>query len=525
MNPVGQLHQTHGTSQPPANPGRFSGLSRARRHRVLALSYVLVIGAAACSSAQHKSAAPARVAVTTAAAPSRPAGPSADVSREIADGNGAFMSQELPTNLREVGYVEHEYVAAGTASSYRATSALSHDGRWTFVSDSSAPYRTRVLVRRPADPARFSGTVVVEWLNVSGGVDTDPEWNSLREEIVRRGDAWVGVSAQRVGVVGGPVLLAGAQGAGKGLRAIDSARYGSLEHPGDGFSFDLFTQVARAIRSGAGLGGLEPKRLIAAGESQSAFALVTYYNGVQPLTHTFDGFFVHSRGAVGLPLAAPGKYADIANSLKGTPTIFRTDRNAPVLDIQTETDVASILNSYAARQPDSNHFRLWEVAGTAHADAHLVGSVAKYIECGGLPINNGPMHVVAKAALRALTTWLTTAKAPPTAPRLDVTPGATPQIQRNPDGIALGGIRTPPVDVPIAALSGATADPNPSTICLLLGSTKPLSSARLAQLYPSRATYLQRFDADADATIKAGFALPDDRAALLAFAEAARIPN
>jgi hypothetical protein len=500
-----------------------AGRSRAPRRVVVAITCGLALAGAACSSAKNKSATRVPVAVTSTAAPTRAAGPSADLSHEIASGNGAFMSQELPTNLHDVGYVEHEYVAAGSASSYRATSALSHDGRWTFVPDARAPYRTRVLVRRPADPAHFSGTVVVEWLNVSGGADTDPEWNTLREEIVRRGDVWVGVSAQRVGVVGGPVLLAGAQGAGKGLRAIDATRYGSLEHPGDGFSYDLFTQVARAIRSGAGLSGLEPHQLIAAGESQSAFALVTYYNGVQPLTHAFDGFFVHSRGAVGLPLAAPGKYADIAGALRGTPTIFRTDQNAPVLDVQTETDVASVLDSYAARQADSDHFRLWEVAGTAHADAHLVGSLAKYIECGGLPINNGPMHVVAKAALRALSTWLASAKAPPIAARIDVTPGATPQVQRNADGIALGGIRTPPVDVPVAALSGATPGPNPSTICLLLGSTKPLAPARVAQLYPSRAAYLQHYNADIDSDIKAGFVLPEDRAALLAFAEPSRI--
>ena len=115
-----------------------------------------------------------------------------------------------------------------------------------------------MLVRRPADPKEFSGTVIVEWLNVSGGVDADPDWVSLREEIVRRGDAWVGVSAQRIGVMGGPVLVKvevpGAEAAGKGLKAIDPARYGSLEHPGDGFSFDIFTQVARAVRAGRGHG-------------------------------------------------------------------------------------------------------------------------------------------------------------------------------------------------------------------------------------------------------------------------------
>jgi Alpha/beta hydrolase domain len=452
----------------------------------------------------------------------------ANLSSHLAGGNGVFIGSPVAVDLQRAGYTQSEYVAAGTATSYKTNGALTGDGRWSLVPNGRAPYRTRVLVRYPTDPKRFSGTVVVEWLNVSGGVDADPEWASLNEEIVRRGDAWVGVSAQQIGVTGGPVLVrvagvAGAELAGEGLTKIDPARYGSLQHPGDGFAFDIFTQVAQAVRSGAAIGGRRPQRLIAAGESQSAFALVTYYNGVQPLTHVFDGFFVHSRGAVGLPLVAPGGYADIAGSLVGTPTIFRTDQNAPVLDIQTETDVASILNSYAARQPDNNRFRLWEVPGTAHADAHLLGATAGSIDCG-VPINNGPMHLVAKSALRALTGWIQTGKAPVTAPRIDVAPGTTPQVRRNADGLALGGIRTPLVDVPVATLSGVPG-PNPSTICLLLGSTKPLSATRLAQLYPTRTSYIQRYKADADKTIEAGFVLPEDRAALLAFADPSAIPE
>jgi hypothetical protein len=500
---------------------RHREMSRVRRHAATIAVAVALVGLAACSSSNN-SAAPSTSRATTRP---RPSGPSADLSTELSGGHGAFMGEASPPDLRRYGYVQREYAAAGSATAYKLAGALTRDGRWKFESDATAPYRTRVLVRAPANAAKFSGTVVVEWLNVSGGVDADPEWASTYEEIVRAGDAWVGVSAQRIGVMGGPVLVKvdvpGAEAAGKGLKAIDPARYGSLQHPGDGYSFDIFTQVARALRSGAGLSGLQPKRLIAGGESQSAFALVTYYNGVQPLTDAFDGFFVHSRGAIGLALAAPGKYADIAGAISGTPTIFRTDQDAPVLDIQTETDVASILNSYAARQPDSDRFRLWEVAGTAHADAHLVGPNASLMKCG-VPINDGPMHIVAKAALRALTTWLTNGKAPVIAPRIDVVPGGTPQVRRNADGIALGGIRTPPVDVPVAALSGASG-PTPSTICLLLGSSKPFTAARLAQLYPSRAAYLRRFAADADATIKAGFALPEDRAALLAFAEPSRI--
>ncbi len=500
------------------------GISRGPLGAATIVTCLALVGLAGCSS---NSSAQSQSSTTTSAVATRPrpAGPAANLSA-LTGGQGAYLGEATPPDLQRVGYVQHEFAAAGTATSYKLVGNLTPDGRWTFVPDTSAPYRTRVLVRAPARASAFSGTVIVEWLNVSGGVDAGPEWTSLSEEIVRAGDAWVGVSAQRIGVEGGPVLVSvqgvpGAESAGKGLKAIDPARYSTLAHPGDGYSFDIFTQVARAIGMGAGLNGIRPHSIIAAGESQSAFALVTYINGVQPLGHVFDGFFVHSRGAVGLPLVGPGQYADIASAINGTPTTFRTDQSTPILDIQTETDVGSILNSYAARQPDNDHFRLWEVVGTAHADAHLIGSSAKYISCG-VPINNGPMHIVAKAALHALSTWLTTGTAPVTAPRIDVAPGAKPQIQRNADGIALGGIRTPPVDVPVAALSGAPG-PNPSTICLLLGSTEPFSAARLAQLYPSPAEYIQRYRADANATIKAGFALPEDRAALLAFAEPSRI--
>jgi hypothetical protein len=246
--------------------------------------------------------------------------------------------------------------------------------------------------------------------------------------------------------------------------------------------------------------------------------MVTYYNGVQPLTKAFDAFFVHSRGGASLPLVGPGKAVGIADSLGAGATIFRTDQDAPVMDLQTEGDLTSILSSYSARQDDSDTFRLWEVAGTAHADVHTVGSSQQYIDCG-VPINDGPLHIVAKASYRALKTWMTSGEPPASAPRLDVkVEGGKPTIQRDADGIALGGIRTPPVDVPVAALSGQPG-PNPAVICILLGSTKPFTATRIAQLYPSSADYKKKYDASTRATIKAGYALKEDRKALLDFAD------
>jgi hypothetical protein len=467
-------------------------------------------------------------AVAAAPAPLLPVpGPAADLSQTLTGGKAPFIGTAIPVDLPKAGYVEQEYAAAGTATSYKAGN-LSGDGRWSFKPDRTGAYRTRVLVRRPADAARFSGNVVLEWLNVSGGVDADPEWANLHEEITRRGDVWVGVSAQRIGIEGGQVAVTagggggeGADAAGKGLKKIDPARYGSLAHPGDGYAFDIFTQVARGVRAGAALGGLHPERVIASGESQSAFAMTTYYNGVQPLTQAFDGFFVHSRGAAGLPLVGPGQAADLTGALIGTPTVFRTDQGVPVMDVQSESDLTSILGSAKARQPDSARFRLWEVAGTAHADAHLLGANAVTTDCGA-PINDGPLHVVAKAGLRALTTWITTGAVPPTAARVTTTDGLFPGVKRNSDGIALGGVRTAPVDVPVDTLSGEPG-PKLSPLCLLLGSTKPLPAKRIAQLHPSRAAYEQKYAASVDAGIAAGFVLPEDRPALVAYARPSRV--
>ncbi|WP_397428892.1 alpha/beta hydrolase domain-containing protein [Pseudofrankia sp. BMG5.37] len=485
------------------------------------ISSLVAVGlvASACSSSDTTGTTSAS---SSAEAPSRPVGPAATF-QELAGGKGVNMGSPVSVNLQGTGYVEQEYAASGTATSYKAQGGYADDGRWTFTPDSTAAYSTRVLVRRPAAAKDFNGTVVVEWLNVSSGVDSDVEWWNTHEEIMRQGDIWVGVSAQRIGVMGGPALTPSAAGSvTPGLKGTDPARYGSLNQPGDGYAFDIFTQVARTIRAGAtATGGLTPRRLLAAGESQSAYAMVAYLNGVQPLTHEFDGFLVHSRGAGAMALAAPGQPASIQGANATPATIIRTDTDVPVIDVQTEGDLTVVLNSVQARQPDTNRFRLWEVAGASHADTHSVGPFASALNCA-VAINNSPTHIVVKAALHALDAWARTGTPPPTAPRIDVTTGATPQVVRDADGIARGGIRTPPVAVPVDVLSG-TPDPNPSSICVLFGSTTPLPATRLAALYPSRDAYLQKYNAATDATIKAGFALTADRPALIAYAQPSRI--
>lgn len=199
-------------------------------------------------------------------------------------------------------YVEEEFFYEGYASSYQVDGDMTADGLWDVSEADKAVYKTRLLVRRPKDASKFNGTVVMEWFNVSGGVDAGPAWMFLEPFLTREGYIWVGVSAQQVGVQGGGFSMLG--NAVKPLTKWDPERYGSLVHPGDPYSYDMFTQAAKAVKGEGSkdvLGGLITKRLLAYGESQSDGTMTTYTNAVQPLAKVFDGIFIHSRGAIRSP--------------------------------------------------------------------------------------------------------------------------------------------------------------------------------------------------------------------------------
>lgn len=455
----------------------------------------------------------------------RPAGPAATLA-PLTGGKGIqLVAAVAGPDLPKAGYVETEFAASGTAHAYAAKGDLPADGTFALTPSTSAAYKTRIVVRRPSAPAKFDGTVIVEWLNVSGGLDASPDWTYTADEIIRSGAAWVGVSAQQIGIEGGAVAVmtpvSKQGGAGEGIRKIDPARYGTLHHPGDAYSYDIFTQIARALRTPGkvdALDALAPKHLLAVGESQSAFMLTTYADGVQPLTKAFDGFLIHSRGGAAAPLGEPGKGIDIAGTIGGKPTRIRTDLGVPVIMVETETDVAGLLNYLPATQPDTSRIRLWEVAGTAHVDRYQLGSVADQFGCS-VPINDGPHHFVVQAALHDLAAWVATGKAPPKAPRFQIAAG---KYVLDKSGNVEGGIRTPLVDVPVDMLSGLPAEGG-SVACLLAGRTLPLSAQRLAELYPSRAAYLSAFTRSTDAAIVSGFVLPADRGRLVDMAQPDRV--
>lgn len=435
-----------------------------------------------------------------------------------ATGKPFIRSTSFP--LGDVGYEQAEFFVAGTAHSYLPSTSLSKDGKWSVASAEQASYNTRMLVYRPTRAEDFNGTVIVEWLNVSGGTDAAVEWVAAHNELIRSGYAWVGVSAQRVGVEGGSALTPGF--GDTSLKAMDGARYGSLLHPGDSFSYDIFSQAAQAVLHPGGidpLGGLKVRHMIAAGVSQSAFRLMTYVNAFAG-NGLFDGFFIHGRGRGSASLS------EAPQAAVSTPTIVtvRDDLKVPVMMLQTETDV---LFSHDDRQADSDHFRLWEVAGTGHADLYTVTGAsdkgndpifAKVVANDNpipgvtcyMPVNSGPAHFVVSAALAALQKWISAGTAPPTAPRLELS-GSLIEFIHDELGIAQGGVRTPYVDVPIATLSGQGQFSGPG-ICMAFGSTRLFDGATLARLYPTHAAYMAAVDASVDHAVANGFLLAADGA-------------
>jgi hypothetical protein len=439
-------------------------------------------------------------------------------------------------DLAPMRYVVEEFFLAGTADSYETVGEATAEGHWDAKVRDKAAFKTRLVVIRPSEPSRFNGSVVVEWLNVTAGTDGAPDWNYTHTELIREGYAYVGVSAQKVGIDGGgsmgiPGILP--------LKKADPARYASLNHPGDAFAYDIFTQAGKAVRGIDGtrlLGPLTPKHVLATGESQSAVFLTTYVDAIDPIAKAFDGFLIHSRFGSGAPLDG----ASLGSTQGGAPAglRIRTDARKPVLIFISETDLMSPMGYLAARQDDNDHLRVWEVAGTAHADTYTLGASA--IDSGAEPIadlahafapttnvmgmqfdkliNSAPQHhYVMVAAISALNRWVDSGKSPPHGQRLMLADASPPQLARDPNGNATGGIRSPWMDVPTASLSGLGQ--TGSRMGFLFGITEPFDSVRLSQLYPGgRTEYLEKFDAALKAAIRAGFILPADEAQIRALA-------
>jgi hypothetical protein len=398
-----------------------------------------------------------------------------------------------PLDLAGAGYVEEEFFVSGTANRYLTSGTATGT-----VLDGDHPYTTRLVVRRPASAERFNGVVLIEWLNVTNGLDMENTWFQIHEHLLRAGYAWVGVSVQRAGV--------------NFLRSWNPSRYAALDVSqrnalgretirNDELSYDILSQAAQAVRSPAGiapLGGLRPELVIATGHSQSAWRLSLYVNAIQPLAHAFDAFALH--GSLGNEV--------------------REDLEVPVWKVLAETDV-EVFREAQVRRPDDAIFRTWEVAGTSHVDRQTYANrvplqrrdVGRAVEddlaCDVMPPGSEvPFHPVLAAGLEQLVRWLRGGEPIASAPPLEtLSIFPTVVLARDELGNVLGGIRLSQLEVPVAVHSGINTGPEP---CSRWGFSVPFDDVTLARLYPSHGRYVSRVVHAVARSVRDGFLLPAD---------------
>ncbi|MEZ5707958.1 MAG: alpha/beta hydrolase domain-containing protein [Blastomonas sp.] len=402
---------------------------------------------------------------------------------------GAFFG-----DLAEHGYVEEEYFVSGHARHFRPVGPLSADGRWTVEAAGTAPYKTRVIVHRPLDPARFNGIIMCEWANVSTFSDIS---NAVNQSFYQSGFIYIAISAQKMGVEGLDSLPQ------SGLRRWDAERYGSLEIPGDGYSYDIFTQVARAVMSAEArtgpdpLAGLQARHCIATGESQSAARLATYINAIHPVTGFFSAFIpcvlVGGGSELDNPEIIPGESAiDYNKRFFGRiiDTIIRDDLDTPILIMLSETEA----RMYRVKpQPDGARLRVWEIAGSVHGSACDTGYRADVSQRDGIRdmIGSADQKMVRfmptmAAAGMAMIRWLEGGAPLSAHPRL-LRSNDPRTIVADHYGNALGGARLPEMLVPTAVFDTKTSPAR--------GSRNALEPTALEQLYPSDEDYFNKMRA------------------------------
>ncbi|MFL6663335.1 MAG: alpha/beta hydrolase domain-containing protein [Rhizobacter sp.] len=434
------------------------------------------------------------------------------VNVPLGDPSHDYPQLATQADLAANGYVEEEYFFEGTANRYD----LPTDTSMGAVASSGHPYKSRMIVRRPTDGARFNGVVVVEWVNVTSGYNLDALWQSSSAHFMRSGYAYVGVSAQRVGI----------HQAGTGLKSWGPTRYAALDVTSggtvndDSLSYDVFAQAAKAIGAPKGvdpLGGLPGRRtLIASGVSQSEGRLVSYYNGIEPLHKLFDGYYLF--------LGLGGQ--------------LRTDLDVKVLKINTENDVL-LLGEARARQNDSDRLRTWEVAGASHVSYPSTLVRAPILQRDALPpinpacdkpaLSHVPVGNVLIPGYDHLVRWVQGGTPPPTSPRIELetvgtpAPNATPAVaRRDARGNALGGIRLAEIAVPTATNTGVNSG---SGFCILYGTHEPFDAATVKSLYPTHAAYVAAVTAVTLGNLDAGFILRPEADATIAAAAASSVGN
>ena len=382
-----------------------------------------------------------------------------------------LMELKSTDDLSHFGYVTKEYFVSGTAN--------------------GQPYKTRIVIRKPSDNAKFSGLILAESMHPSGN-----PWMFH----------FTHVYSMSSGIIGVEILTTDPQG----ITERNPERYKDLRIA-NGQANEILAQVGALLKSNRGdnpLIGLPIRKMVLAGSSASAATVVSYMavHGtyrLQDMKPIYDGFFPTSNSS----------------------TIPSVD--VPTIQVPTMREV---FQGNGTTRQDSDmagsQIRVYEFAGMAHIDSR--DAAAYYPDPCKNPISRFPLAVYMSVALHHLVAWTDKGTLPPHADRIYIdynTDNDGSLMALDEYGNVKGGIRNPYVDVPVKSYhvpnSGAEPpikDPHPfikargeaaqNQLCGLANYEVPLSSEQLKKLYKDKKDYQTRVQRRYDELVTQGWALP-----------------
>ena len=421
--------------------------------------------------------------------------PEAEGPIAVTENSHPFCAMEYsrtPLHVADYGYVEEEYFLSGRANVYDTD-----ENDRAVIYKEALPYKNRILVRRPKDPDQFSGFVYVDILNATQGYDIEDLWHRIWLWCMENGHGYVGVTSKPCNV--------------QSLKNFDYERYSTLNWssgepipmpvisksatlPGteEGLFWDILAQTGTLLRCGGKencMGGFPVKYVYLTGQSQSG----AYLNNIGDLR--LEERHMH-------PSATPY----ICFSSEADLTLFRLFVDGELLNIQVPN----------SDTPDDK-CRYYEIPGSPHTDIICpVLCATSEVEKTGAKMPNldarllehiNDMHVeyYVCGLLEKLHRWATLQEAPEEIPVITREGGS---LVFDEHGNALGGLRTPYLDVPIASYIACNPD-DPEGIC---GRMTYFTKETFLSLYGSREAYLSQFDSSVDKQVEAHWLTPADAA-------------
>lgn len=458
-----------------------------------------------------------------------------------------------PVDLkRDWGYTEKEFFQAGTANVYD----LGANER-AVVRSSGHPYTTRLLVRYPTHPARFSGRVYIEILNASNNYDIENTWRRSWQHLMKSGDAYIGITSKSV--------------CAKALKKFDPDRYAALNWQVDGMDenglfWDMLSQLGAYLRrpgashgpAGGLLGHLHPRYVYLTGESQSGMYMNTYLTafsdrvekagpGFKPL---FDGYlngvgpsFIFLRSESAPPYSSvPTK---LYRPTKVPHIVYMSENESRMYDALKD-GVPGVFPPglpYFRRADSStatDQFRFYEYPGTPHTDplSQVLPINAEIKKAGGNPRSTPPYYTGTEhddlqltefvhALQESLHDWAAKKMPAPVADAkwmlyhtaTDDRGNTVYDPQRDELGNALGGVRSPMIEAPLHRFYGQGKTGPNTYIANSWGSMEKLDDTVINGLYAgSCSNYLARFNAAANALVKGRYLVKSDADSLKAWA-------